>query len=261
MSQNKTHALVHNGTPHDEVGYELTDPKVTSGEGRAKCKCGWLSEELGSGAARREAFKRHVADPAFDEPTPDSDEDLIGEAPAKGKTPAKGTTKTATKAAAPKAEKAAPGGLADPGEGGEYVDLTFDVKPKWLWAVLGRYGAYAIAEAVKGVTVSHDDKAMVIRITGNPKRLEPLGDLIYAAWEASNPARKAWKKEDATYRKTIDKKVRGWQTNAGNQERDFSRQFMEAVRDRVAKKPLEDNPGAYAAGQADIEAQVKAARR
>lgn len=270
MSQNKTHALVHNGTPHDEVGYELTDPKVTAGEGRAKCKCGWLSEELPSGGARREAYKRHLSNPEIDtEPSDEPGEDLIGEEPkAEGGTPKPGTkaakprsTKKATnppKADEPKAER----GLK--ATDGPHADVTFDVTPTWLWPGLGVHGAQALAGAVKGVTASHEGNGRKVRFAGaSAKRVEALASLIQAAWAAQGAARKAWKKEDPEYRAIVDAKADGWKPVAGALEHKWTREYMDGIAALVAGDTPEDNPGGRSAASVanDLKAEVKAARR
>lgn len=57
---NRVHALRYYGAPHDDDG-ELIQPgpKTTSGEGRAKCKCGALSPILPTGLDRRGWFDIH----------------------------------------------------------------------------------------------------------------------------------------------------------------------------------------------------------
>lgn len=56
------HQLCYRGAPHDpDTALIHKDTKVTSGVGRALCSCGWLSEDLDSGAARRRAHQEHVS--------------------------------------------------------------------------------------------------------------------------------------------------------------------------------------------------------
>lgn len=55
-----THALKYNGAAYSDAAALINpDNKVTSGEGRALCACGILSEPLPSGKARREWFREH----------------------------------------------------------------------------------------------------------------------------------------------------------------------------------------------------------
>lgn len=125
MASTKTekHTLVHAGTPHDEVGYELTDPKVTKGTGRAKCSCGWLSEELDTAAARKSAHAEHKAEVA-------AEADAPKDAPSKGKKGSQGRGKAK---ADPTPEPDAPE-AAEPS-----LEVTLDyrtVGPKHFWQAM-----------------------------------------------------------------------------------------------------------------------------
>lgn len=60
------HALKHEGAPHDTDGNRITDSNgrfghysTTSGDGRALCECGALSEELPSRNKRAAWHRQH----------------------------------------------------------------------------------------------------------------------------------------------------------------------------------------------------------
>lgn len=60
------HGLQFEGAPHDEQGHRI-GWRGTSGTGRAKCACNWLSEVHVSGAARKQAHRQHKIDVKRDE--------------------------------------------------------------------------------------------------------------------------------------------------------------------------------------------------
>ena len=56
------HALVGEGRPHDETGRDISGMwGSTSGTGRAKCRCGALSDVLDSSPKRRVWHREHKA--------------------------------------------------------------------------------------------------------------------------------------------------------------------------------------------------------
>lgn len=59
------HGLMHEGAPHDAAGRLRPSQGWyvrSSGRGRAKCRCGALSEVLESGAARKRWHVQHKQD-------------------------------------------------------------------------------------------------------------------------------------------------------------------------------------------------------
>src|SRR4051812_5414525 len=83
MSESTAPTTVHNlknsGVPYDAKGVMVNDDFSTAGIGRALCTCGWLSESLKSGGARREAHKKHKENPEMTARTATPEEDLIGD--------------------------------------------------------------------------------------------------------------------------------------------------------------------------------------
>lgn len=56
------HTLAFEGAPHHESGARFYGPfEGVSGEGRAKCSCGELSDVLSSGAKRKAWHREHKA--------------------------------------------------------------------------------------------------------------------------------------------------------------------------------------------------------
>ena len=61
----KGHWLMNEGAPHDDDGVRMKATLgrwSTSGEGRAKCSCGELSEVLPSGSRRQQWHREHKAE-------------------------------------------------------------------------------------------------------------------------------------------------------------------------------------------------------
>lgn len=60
------HGLWFEGAPHDENGKRITFGshvyQGVGGEGRAACRCGWLSEVLPSAYKRKQAHRKHKAE-------------------------------------------------------------------------------------------------------------------------------------------------------------------------------------------------------
>lgn len=79
------HGLQREGAPHDARGHLISSRGGVSGKGRAKCKCGELSEVLESGNERKhwhrvhkeEVRKRLQQEAANDKPTKGEPQDTI----------------------------------------------------------------------------------------------------------------------------------------------------------------------------------------
>ena len=53
------HGLRFAGAPHNAAGHRISLYGPATGDGRAKCTCGWLSGVLPTAAARKHAHAEH----------------------------------------------------------------------------------------------------------------------------------------------------------------------------------------------------------
>lgn len=183
-----THALRFNGAPFTSTGDQVNpDASITSGRGRARCACGWLSEELPSGAARRAAFKEHkAAETAAPEPAAVYAD--AAEEPVQAKVPEEVAPEPATEDvdATPKdAERALP---------------FTDAVAFHFWGYLGRDATTAfLAGAFPQVTARFDNKEHVVILQGPADDLEPAADAIMTMWSLAIAEFKEWSKGDTDW--------------------------------------------------------------
>ena len=233
-----THALKHNGAPYNDAAALVhADPKVTSGEGRALCTCGILSEQLATGAARRAWHKEHKAQAAAAEVAPASPEplaqaaweaDLPEQAPETevvlGQDVLVGTPtdevaealaelvgEDVTLIVVPKKNsrrrkaEIAVGFLPEVGAPDE-ANATTDTLPfttvitPGFWRSLGRDAAIAVVDACyPTVLVTANNNSRVLTLQGPSEDVPAAKALIEKLWADAIAATKEWKLTDAGF--------------------------------------------------------------
>lgn len=186
-----THALRFNGAPFTSTGDQVNpDASITSGRGRARCACGWLSDELPSGAARRAAFKEHKVQAAIQELP---DEGLVAAAEVDHGVHAD----VPDEEVAP--EPAAEDADATPKDAERALPFT-DAVAFHFWAYLGREATTAFLKvAFPSVTARFDNKEHVVILQGPGDKLEPAADAIMTMWSLAIAEFKEWSKGDTTW--------------------------------------------------------------
>lgn len=196
------HTLRFNGTPFHSDGTPVHldgYASITSGTGSAKCACGWLSEELPSGNARRAAHKLHKQEAALSEElgtlllppatvaadvqepevtAPVQEEEVAPEPAAEDV--------DATEEDAPVAERAVP---------------FTDAVAFHFWAYLGREATTAfMGLAFPDVTAKFDNKEHVVILQGPDKEeLETAADALLTMWSLAIAEFKEWSKGDTEW--------------------------------------------------------------
>lgn len=183
------HTLRFNGAPFASDGSPVhEDTSITAGTGSAKCACGWLSEELPSGNARRAAHKAHkqeapavavaadVQEPEVSAPV--QEEEVAPEPVAEDV--------DATEEDAPVAERAVP---------------FTDAVAFHFWAYLGREATTSfMGLAFPDVTAKFDNKEHVVILQGPDKdELETAADALLTMWSLAIAEFKEWSKGDTEW--------------------------------------------------------------
>lgn len=250
MSQ--THALRANGAPFTVDGdFVNDDPKSTSGEGRAACSCGWVSETLSSGGARRSAHKIHKADP--DAAPAEPEETPVAEAPAEPEAEAveetQETQETPEEEPEPSAEEDAPVSQqetqAEPEEDdGVTVAYRGHGAAKSFWRALGVDASAAVAKAFD-VVLKYRTKDHTVSVYGD--RAEEVAEVLPRLWSESQPYFREWKKTDAAYLEH-DKRTKVGLAAAYDAELAFFRALGDGVAAAIGGSPKKNGSAGYKAG-------------
>lgn len=241
MSQ--THALRANGAPFTVDGdFVNDDPKSTSGEGRAACSCGWVSEVLGSGGARRSAHKIHKADPdaaPVEEDAPAETEEAVQETQ---ETPEADPEPSAEEDAADSQEE-----TQDEPEEDDGVTVAYrgHGAAKSFWKALGVTASAAVAKAYDGVVLKYRTKDMTVSLYGD--RADEVAEVLPRLWSEAQPFFREWKKTDAAY-KEHDKRTKVGMTAAYEAELAFFRALGDGVAAALSGSPKKNGSAGYKAG-------------
>lgn len=196
------HQLIGNGAAFDLDGERISAEGSTKGTGAAMCHCGWLSDELETGAARRQAFKSHKQDVDFSE--------MLLEFGA---------------VELPEAEEEAEDTISDDEAeqlAKEWADLDEDAildedapieatavahfsgPAKHFFPFFGRDGGKDFAMSHQGVTsVDHDSKEFTLTIHGPEQAVvDNVARSLETLWSDGYDDFKIWKKTDEKYTST-----------------------------------------------------------
>lgn len=186
MSTTK-HALKYGGTPFNADGTTVNlDVKDIKGVGSAACACGWLSEPLETGAARKAAFKEHKLQAEAGE-TPEAAETSTDA------TTAEDATETQGDATADEGSNATE---ANEEDGGLEVAYEGHGAAKSFWKALGVDASSAVAETL-GCSLKYRTKDHVVLVSGDAA--EEVSVLLPRLWAESQPYFRDWKKADKKY--------------------------------------------------------------
>lgn len=176
---------------------ERVSPTSTAGTGRAKCGCGWLSEELPTRSARKTAHMEHKMYPsttpsaATAEPdtTPTQEETPVTETAEK---PAKATkAKTSKAKAEPVAEEELPASEAT-------GTIDYGNAAKHFWRSLSK-GAVDYVGGIEGVDDAHADyKTRTIVVEGTAAAVEAAQIEVPQLWADAYAAIKEARKTDTS---------------------------------------------------------------
>lgn len=201
-----THSLKHNGAAYNDAAALINpDTKVTSGEGRALCTCGILSEQLPSGSARRAWHKEHKlnaldAEVATEKAETEAlfgqdvlagtPEDEVAEALAElVEAPAKPAKKRTSKKAAPVAD----GPADEPNAATETLPFTTAITPGF-WRSLGRDAATTLVnELFPTVTVTANNNAHSLTFQGPAGDVPDAVQAVRDLWSEAILAVRSWK--------------------------------------------------------------------
>lgn len=226
------HNLKHNGAAYNESAELINpDPKVTSGRGRALCTCGWLSDEVDTGALRRKWFKDHKASVAAQattspEPhaqaaweadlpeqselvlgqdvlagTPEDEvkealQDLLGDTGAVIIVPRARKAQTPKKVSARRKREQAAGFMPELDEATQVLPFTTDITPGF-WRSLGRDAAKLLVDAkYPTVGVTANNNARTLALQGPSEDVAAAAQAIEDMWAEAPAAAKEWKKTD-----------------------------------------------------------------
>ena len=166
------HKISRAGAAHNDSGLPLhPDSRSIAGRGRAKCSCGWLSDEFDTAADRKRTFSEHR----------EAAEDLIG------------------------------GVALDPVELDLEPDSpeTYAADVTWpdrvgriFWSPMARKGAALVAQA-RGLSSASNESRSELRITGpveSREEIQGLADLMPSLFLSANQALKAWRKTSDFYK-------------------------------------------------------------
>lgn len=226
-----SHALKNSGAPFTSAG-ELVhpeNPKSTSGDGRAMCSCGELSDELASGAERKAWHKEHKA-------TAEA-EDLVG-GEQEPTAPADSSDDVQEDSSEPTEDFPEP-----------TVTVPFKGAAKHFWRSLGRDGTQAIA-TVWGVAFKADNKAQTVTLGGEDA--EELASKLPAIWASANTAIREWKKTDKNV-KSLDRTDPDQLDELYKSFQVFMAQYAAGVAESFSDEPAPVKRNAHAGFKAGLQ--------
>jgi len=200
------HQLRYKGAPYT---IDAQPSPVTAETGRARCTCGWLSEELPTNRARQRAHKEHVENKEriaqrieelqISEPEPWFDPEAVD-------------------------------GETDPelldGETEAVVDWNPAVA-KLFFRALAKDGSEPVCKAV-GVERHSYETGLKVFLAGPESQVNYLTVLLPELWNAANVALRAWRKTSADY-KAHDLGTSEGRKTAFLAEQDWLRDFSAGV--------------------------------
>lgn len=211
------HALKYNGAAYSDAAALINpDNKVTSGEGRALCACGILSEPLPSGKARREWFREHKLQELDREVAAEKAEteaimgqDVLAESPedevATALAELVGDQKPAKRAARAKAKKPAetPGvddAASEPNGASATLSFSQSGVVPGFWRSLGRDAVKTVMdELYPTVTVTPNNNAQSLHFQGPLEDVSAAVQTVRELWGEALLAVKQWKLEDTGF--------------------------------------------------------------
>jgi len=222
------HQLIANGAAFDDDGDRLFS-KTTSGMGRAKCSCGWVSDPVEFGRTRKKLHADHKADveEAVEEPAEEPAEETAEEA-AEDPLPdeeldelveeinqiVEGQTHEALETAEKGSEQAFP------------VEWPKSVA-RLFWRALAKDGSDIFARAVGARRESNESKGELL-IIGPAIVAMDLAERLSTVFVSAEVSLKQWRKTSPEY-KRHDLKTSDGRRTAFAEEQDFLRAFCSAV--------------------------------
>jgi hypothetical protein len=243
MSTTK-HTLKYGGTPFNTDGTTVNlDVKDIKGTGSAACACGWFSESLDTGAARKEAFKAHKAEAeALDAAEADvsagetaTPEDATAEAEG---------SEDASETQADSSE------VAEDDDPGTEVAYEGHGAAKSFWKALGVDASAAVAE-VFGVTLKYRTKDHTVVLHGD--EAQTVADMLPRLWAEAQPYFRDWKKSDKKYG-AHDKRTKDGLHEAYAMELKFFQELGKGAAAAVSEgEPKKNGSAGYRAGVKLVE--------
>lgn len=224
------HQLIANGAAFDDDGDRLFS-KTTSGMGRAKCSCGWMSDPVEFGRTRKKLHADHKD--ATEEDVEEDVEELL-EAVEEAVTPA-AEEEVVEDAVTPAEETVTPAEeeAEEAVEEGEKVqEKAFSVQwpssvARLFWRALAKDGSDILARAVGAQRKSNESKGE-LRITGPAIVAMDLAERLPAVFIGADAALKKWRKMSSEYKRHDLKTAEGRRAGFA-EEQDFLRGFCSAV--------------------------------
>lgn len=242
------HQLIANGAAFDNDGERLFS-NTTSGMGRAKCSCGWMSEVVEFGRARKKLHADHKADSEAlalelsglieEELLEGSDEETFAPkySPAFRLAdkfwPELGLlSEDALESPDELAEETVEAPEPEVLEGEERDAATIRVLwpetvAKLFWKALAKDGAKIIADAYGLERISNESRGL-LEIKGKLSDALWLSDQLPGVFNAANNALKLWRKNSPEY-KEHDLKTSNGRKTAFEAEQNFLRTFCHVV--------------------------------
>ena len=261
MNTTMNHQLISSGAAFDDDGGRLFS-NTTSGMGRAKCSCGWMSEVVEFGRARKELHADHKADSEAlalelsglieEELLEGSDEETFApkDSPAFQLAdkfwPELGLlSEDALGSPDELAEETVEAPEPEVLEGEERDVATIRVLwpetvAKLFWKTLAKDGAKIIADAYGLERISNESRG-ILEIKGKLSDAIWLSDQLPGVFNAANNALKLWRKNSTEY-KAHDLKTSNGRKTAFAAEQNFLRTFCHAVAGTFTDD-MKDSPG------------------
>ena len=226
------HQLIASAAAFDDDGERLFS-NTTSGMGRAKCSCGWMSEPVEFGRTRKKLHTDHKADA---EDVARSDDNIVehvdavqDDAEVIAELDALFGPDTPAEEFAETVEASEPETLEEEEKDGE---VTFSVQwpssvARLFWRALAKDGSDILARAVGAQRKSNESKGELL-ITGPATVAMDLAERLPIIFSAAESALKNWRRTSPEYKHHDLKTVEGRREGFA-EEQDFLRAFCSAI--------------------------------